>query len=109
MSCRFLVPPHVLCVRSLLARGQEPPADWKVRVSRPIVSTGGQKGRLASHMPASGVQVADVLAAATLFLLVAAPIALAAFLVARSRMNPLQCVLWVIGYCLCKLLWVTRW
>src|SRR5436309_1314036 len=60
-------------------------------------------------MPASGVQVADVLAAATLFLLVAAPIALAAFLVARSRMNPLQCVLWVLGYSLCKLLWRTRW
>jgi 1-acyl-sn-glycerol-3-phosphate acyltransferase len=42
-------------------------------------------------------------------LLLAAPIVVLAIALARSRMNPVQCLLWSLAYALCKLLWRARW
>jgi 1-acyl-sn-glycerol-3-phosphate acyltransferase len=44
-----------------------------------------------------------------LVLLAAAPVILLAVMLARSRMNPLQCLLWGVAYLLCKFLWRARW
>jgi hypothetical protein len=49
--------------------------------------------------------------AAVLFLLAlaAAPVAVLAVMLARSRMNPFQCLLWGLSYLLCKFLWRVQW
>jgi 1-acyl-sn-glycerol-3-phosphate acyltransferase len=48
--------------------------------------------------------------AAIFFLLLAiAPLVVVGLALARSRLSPLQCLLWVVAYMLCKLLWRTRW
>lgn len=50
------------------------------------------------------------LAAITLLLLlIAVPLAALAITLAKSRMNPFQCLLWGAAFLLCKLLWRTRW
>lgn len=48
-------------------------------------------------------------AIAFLVLLVLTPLVALGIVVSRSRMNPLQCLLWAIAYLLCKFLWRTRW
>jgi 1-acyl-sn-glycerol-3-phosphate acyltransferase len=48
-------------------------------------------------------------AIAFLALLILAPLVALGVVMARSRMNPLQCGLWVVAYFLCKFLWRTRW
>ena len=48
-------------------------------------------------------------AAAFLILLAAAPVVLTVAILARSRLSPLQCLLWGISYLLCKFLWRARW
>ena len=49
--------------------------------------------------------------AAVGFLLLLAALALAVIIrrIARSRLSPFQCLLWVIAYTICKLLWRARW
>jgi 1-acyl-sn-glycerol-3-phosphate acyltransferase len=48
--------------------------------------------------------------AAIFFLLLAiAPLIIVGMALVRSRLSPLQCVLWVGAYLLCRLLWRTRW
>jgi 1-acyl-sn-glycerol-3-phosphate acyltransferase len=48
-------------------------------------------------------------AALFLVLLAAAPVVVLVVIFARSRLNPLQCLLWGIAYLLCKFLWRTQW
>lgn len=48
-------------------------------------------------------------AAGFLLLLLFAPAIALVIAVARSRMNPFQCLLWAVAYVLCKLLWRARW
>jgi 1-acyl-sn-glycerol-3-phosphate acyltransferase len=50
------------------------------------------------------------LAAVVFFLLLAAlPVVALIVIVARSKMNPPQLLLWAVAYLLCKFLWRTRW
>jgi 1-acyl-sn-glycerol-3-phosphate acyltransferase len=44
-----------------------------------------------------------------LVLLAAAPAVLLTVILARSRLNPLQCLLWGLAYLLCKFLWRATW
>jgi 1-acyl-sn-glycerol-3-phosphate acyltransferase len=48
-------------------------------------------------------------AAAFLFVLLVAPLVALVIALARSNLNPLQCLLWSVAYLLCKLLWRTQW
>ena len=48
-------------------------------------------------------------AAAFLIVLAAAPVVLTVVILARSRLSPLQCLLWGMSYVLCKFLWRARW
>jgi 1-acyl-sn-glycerol-3-phosphate acyltransferase len=48
-------------------------------------------------------------AIAFFLLLMAAPLGALVFVLSRSRMNPLQALLWGVAYLLCKLLWRARW
>ena len=48
-------------------------------------------------------------AAIFLVLLAAAPVVLLAVMLARSRLSPLQCLLWGVAYLLCTFLWRARW
>jgi 1-acyl-sn-glycerol-3-phosphate acyltransferase len=48
-------------------------------------------------------------AIAFLLLLLAVPPVLVVIGLARSNLNPVQCVLWSVAFVLCKFLWRTRW
>jgi len=48
-------------------------------------------------------------AVAFLFVLLVAPLVAVVIALARSNLNPVQCVLWAGAYLLCKLLWRARW
>ncbi len=48
-------------------------------------------------------------AVAFLFLVLVAPLVALVIALARSNMNPVQCVLWAGAFLLCKLLWRARW
>jgi 1-acyl-sn-glycerol-3-phosphate acyltransferase len=48
-------------------------------------------------------------AVAFLFVLLVAPLVALVIALARSNLNPLQCVLWAGAFLLCKLLWRARW
>jgi 1-acyl-sn-glycerol-3-phosphate acyltransferase len=53
--------------------------------------------------------MSEISAVLFLFLLAIAPLVAVGIAVARSRLNPLQCLLWAGANLLCKLLWRTRW
>jgi 1-acyl-sn-glycerol-3-phosphate acyltransferase len=53
--------------------------------------------------------VTQLAAAIFLVLVAAAPVVIVAVMLARSRMNPFQCLLWGVAYLLCKFLWRARW
>jgi 1-acyl-sn-glycerol-3-phosphate acyltransferase len=55
------------------------------------------------------LNLSQLAAIALLLLLVVVPLAALAVALAKSRMNPFQCLLWGTAYLLCKLLWRTRW
>lgn len=55
------------------------------------------------------MNLSQIAAVAFLVLLVAAPVAVLAYAMARSRFSPVQCLLWAVAYLLCKFLWRTRW
>lgn len=42
-------------------------------------------------------------------MLAAAPVVMLVIVLARSRLNPFQCLLWGLSYLLCKFLWRARW
>jgi 1-acyl-sn-glycerol-3-phosphate acyltransferase len=48
-------------------------------------------------------------AIAFLFILLVVPLVAVTIALARSNMNPLQCVLWGLAYLLCRFLWRTKW
>ena len=61
--------------------------------------------RTSVNLPA----LSQIAAVAFLILLAAAPVVALVVILARSRMNPLQCLLWGLSYLLCKFLWRARW
>jgi len=48
-------------------------------------------------------------AVAFLFVILVAPLIALVIALARSNMNPFQCLLWTVAFLLCKLLWRARW